>query len=512
MIRALFIVMIFALSRGYGQATFMAGGASPFQKNGVSIAISVWIEGYPATDASLFGAATYKFEISTINAVITKRIDYKGKTYYSTDFNSQLDGYFGRLEVTGITGSGYIDGLKDCKKFFFNGQGEGSIHSIFCTPENGKKLQITGFDITDVRVTGISELQRKIDELEDALKKQEEQKKLGEEQKKKQTEGMTSTGQSATSPKKLEEKKLTTEEQAARTAIARAQVFESEGDRLYDLGASYFPEALENYRKAQSIYQTERVKNKMDKIDGLYSAAQGLNDLGNSTLDFLDNIDPTNKFAWVHKYIRYERLLTDKKNLVNNLTQDQEPSALVIGLGGHSDFIAMDFNLGRFQSISYPRQIFGNYNGNADDYYLSESAEIRNTGLITSGAIGFYLPGLVFGRSLQGVEAYAQVGVDALWGFSSQFKATDFSISESSWDLKISTRKILGLNYRKPGSKIGFGLTYNMVRVIDSEDKGTIQLNYKGGNYNYDSYWLSNPKTIFRYNIISFVFLFSFEN
>lgn len=128
-------------------------------------------------DGNLMGSISCSITLTSLgvnNNLFTMPtfINYKGRKYYKNEYNSQLEPFFQNLTVTGVNIENTTNSFSDCNKWQMNSFAPGSKTSIFCKPIDKNKIE---FEILSIQVTsmsGVRELQRKIDELESQKKEE----------------------------------------------------------------------------------------------------------------------------------------------------------------------------------------------------------------------------------------------------------------------------------------------------------------------------------------------------
>lgn len=130
-------------------------------------------------NTNLLGSRLYRVSFQGFALDPVKKlngIDYKGTHYGYHDFDGALIPYFDKVEVTSVSMTVYVEGLKDCKLFSYAAWQPGNDERLFCEPLKDVKLRISDVKISSAGTSGVIDLQNKIRELERAKAQAEKNK------------------------------------------------------------------------------------------------------------------------------------------------------------------------------------------------------------------------------------------------------------------------------------------------------------------------------------------------
>lgn len=434
------------------------------------------------------------------------RINYKGKIYDFFSFNRELVPFFEKLIIRSVHITLETNNLIDCPEIIGTDIQLGGTFSGFCTPKTTKNnVSLTIKSIKISRVDGISELQKKIDELE-AEKKKQEQNKAKVEQLKTEADNLYNEKKYASAIEKFEEileiepsnhyaklrkesaerelrssGKTTQQNKTNNTSTnsssssgqaelrrRQAMALEQEGDEYYKLNNLVL--ALEKYKQAQSLYYTTAVENKIKEIDHYYNLAKGLNELGKNIDVAIEKADPKQRTNFSHVAIRYEQGIRQpeyKGNMdfygARSLTGDFVFHRLGMSFGTR---------MGYKESQSIYRTTGAGIGNSSIIFDETASARLRGFNMGLFG--GLNIPINVNKLHLQ---LYGNYGFDMILG---RFKldARNFILNEKGNDMMFFTALSFGINWQIPNSTVGIGLCYSFLNV---RDEGTShELNYIG--------------------------------
>lgn len=137
----------------------------------------------PGDNHNLFGSISYTIKLESLGVTnnmhgLPTNISYKGKTYYRNSFGAELVPFFNDLKVITVNVSNTSSSFQDCNKLGGSSLMKvGETLNSFCKPKNKDNVTITITDIKVASMEGITQLKRKIDEIEKQLKDDEEAKK-----------------------------------------------------------------------------------------------------------------------------------------------------------------------------------------------------------------------------------------------------------------------------------------------------------------------------------------------
>lgn len=481
-------------------------------------------------------------------------IDYKGKRYYKNDFDDQLQSYFENLKVVSIDVQHTTQSFKDCDyldgwKFIKVGQ----KFSGFCAPKDKNNVSIEVNDLVIQSMSGVRELQKKIDEIENNLKKiKEEIKKLEQEASNyfnqkdfssaianyeeillldpnnvlakrnivkaenelKINNSTNNNNQNSTKNNNNNSNNNTYVE----NNISRAYKLDNEANNLIAQGR--IAEGINKYNEAQKLsFSPERAKiiQNYTLYSGVSQLSDGVNQLFENMDQAIKEIDPKDMLSWKYLMLGYE------KSAPNENLENPIPESIYLGVNVDLFvFLNLQFRGGWIQTPSIIYNIESRASSPSWSSYSSipENVSINQNGYFAGMSFGLNIPLSAFWQDKRPYFLLsANYGYDWMFTGKQQAKGTEFSLSESNdFDYTTPSRFTVSLTYQFPKSKIGLSLfytTYNIKPIEFSKE-----LDYIGDNSFYQTRSFRtteadkfNPNQIDKYSTfgISLIKLFGSE-
>jgi len=242
-------------------------------------------------------------------------------------------------------------------------------------------------------------------------------------------------------------------ERQAQMNMWRANLLEEEADILYNKGALYISQALAKYQKAQKLYPTARVQQKIDSINSFYVLAEVLDKTGEAVDNLVYDLDSEEKTRRTYLFVKYSGLYGDFSKLSNPDMQSSRGG--VIGLSLSRLFITWEVRGGYMETpiLEYNLRA-GGFQPNPSSY--SELVQIQGA-MITGGtSIGINIP-------LKSFMVYAMYGGDFGEAINSNVLTEGFRTDEipryPSWWSKFTIGTVVDI----PKTKLSLGINYDFI-------------------------------------------------
>lgn len=242
-----------------------------------------------------------------------------------------------------------------------------------------------------------------------------------------------------------------------------------EGDRLYKLGVTFYPAALQKYKQAQANYYSPDVQRRVDEITSWLTLGQLIVDGGKALDNLAEKVDPNKKTRWAYMGFNYTGFGGNYSKIKNGA--DHKPMEGLVAFTGHRLFISFEMRMGYYASPVYEYVVTGVSNSSTPYTIQAQNGAI---GLGLSGGINIPLKSLVL---------YAMYGFDVKpFPVTSKVSPGTFSFDETDFKnelLGFETRTTFGAMFKIPHSKVSIGAQY-ILHNIKGEDDGASPLKYSG--------------------------------
>ncbi len=440
---------------------------TPYREQGMMVSVLANFELSWDESHGLLGSRNYKLMLTTLTGTpdYGKGFEHRGKIYHINDFDGRLESFFQMVRITGITYRVHIDDLKEsyCRLYYSENAFQGSYQTKFCEP-TGSAVAIRNIEISRIHLSGIHDLRRRIDQMESELAD-----RIARER--------ADSSASATRPPLNNNTVVTTPDQLALQRMrASAQALEAEGDRLNAMGSAFAMQALQKYQEAQSVFYTDRVQAKINRINGEIQLAQGLIELGGAVTRELDEItdllDPQGKTSWSGLSFVY----------VGELGSFGDADAIM----PNATFISMGMN---FLAISFDARV-GYYTLPVREYSIYRQGWNRTIPQTAELSVNAWGPGFSAGFNLPAKHfmIYGLYGVDFLFETKYRVRANDFVYDNDLYPGPSSerlNRLSTGVNFQIPGIKMVMGVSYNIYTLPGKDPSHLGRLEYVGNDSSY---------------------------
>lgn len=496
------------------------------EKDGISLLVDVNLEIRRKKDpdggySNHFGSDNFTVSLTGLGTIVKGcQISYNGKIYSCA---GELRPYFDAIQVTTLSMTVSIDGLKDCPQFSYAAwkmqPGYNTI-TRFC--QQTSNLSITGINISSVSVSGIEALKAKIQELEAGKGDQEKVKDLlrdasihinqGEHKKAltkyeevlridpENHEAMINRDNivakikhtESSRPAVASDKDNHEEVQQANgyNPYLHAGQLESEADALLKSGNAQG--AAQKYAEANTVMYSEERARKLELValHGIAAYTTEAFQLLSSAIDNAEKrLDPDGKFDWKFIGMTYETAIPSADGVVFS-----QP-ALDVQLS----FLSFAFGV-KFGYLNNQMQYFSveRINSWGQEERLSESVTLGSKGISLEVSVGFNIPVRNFSiRPMYGIMLLApdNYSINRNENFLLEGFVPDFDTGKIN-------RASLGFYYQIPGTRVGVGIQFNYLFQrryhfgFDRDDQ--IELRYVGSDPDYQSstaFYIANPKT-----------------
>ena len=440
-------------------------------------------------------------------------IDYKGKRYYKNDFDDQLQSYFENLKVISVDVLHTTQSFKDCEYLQgWNFLKVGQKFSGFCEPKDKNNISIEISDLIIRSMSGVRELQKKIDEIENDIKnKNEKIKKLEREASQyfdqkdyesaianyeeilliepnnvlakrniAKAENELKINNSANNGSQKSTKNKNSSNTFVENNLSRAYRLDNEAKNLISQGK--IAEGLNKYNEAQRLSfspQRAKVIENYSLYNGVSQLSEGVNQLFENMDQAIKEIDPDDMLSWKYLMIGYEKSFSD-----SNL---EKPIPESIYLGVNIDlfvFLNLQFRSGWMQTPSIIYNVEGRATTPSSSSYNSipEQVSINQNGYFAGMSLGLNIP---LSALWQDKRPYfllsANYGYDWMFTGKQQVTGNEFMLSQSNdFDYTTPSRLTISLAYQFPKSKIGLSFFYTAYKIKPIESSK--DLDYTGEN------------------------------
>jgi hypothetical protein len=292
-------------------------------------------------------------------------------------------------------------------------------------------------------------------------KEAEDKKKAGEvktDDTKLKKEDVDKTGEQKQEVKETKKTKVEEPEseslREAKRKMYEAGLYSNEGERLYKMGEAFWPAALEQYKKAQTIWRTDQVQERINSIAAASELSKSVDRLGKKIDDGVSIIDPLGKTKHLFWFINYGGLKPNFKKI--EAVDDHSARDVSFGINGSRLFINYEARL-IYQST--PKVT---YTTNLPSENVWVSSEKLGLGL--SG--GLSVPMFKNALCIYGNYGY-NIGLDVKTtipeGYEILEEHSDVTNDYTTW--KPSTPLVIGritggVYIKIPKTKIGVNLSY----------------------------------------------------
>lgn len=497
------------------------------EKDGVGLLVDVDIEIKRRKDpdgnySTHFGSDNFTVTLKGLGTIVDRcQIVYNGKSYSCTD---ELRPYFDAIQVTALSMTVGVSGLKDCPQFSYAAwkmqPGYNTI-TRFC--EQTGNLSITDISISSISVDGINELKAKIRELEkrdvnqekiktllneasvhkntgeldQAIAKYEEVLKVDPENyeatvnrdnllsKKKESEGKSNSGSS-----KKKNSSDNSQQANGYNPYTHAAQLEAEADALLKSGNAQA--ATQKYAEANKVMYSEDRAKKLELV-----AVQGIAAYTSEAFQLLTNaideaesrLDPEGIFDWKFIGLTYESAIPNASGTVfSQPALDIQLSFLSFAFGAKFGYVQNQMQYFKVERI----------NSWGVDERLPEEVTLGSKGLNLELSIGFNIP-------IKNFSIRPMYGIAVLAPNNYSLERNDDFVLEGfvpDFDTGKLNRASLGLCYQIPNTRMGFEITFNYLFQrryhfgFDRNDQ--IELKYVGSNPDYqasNAFYIANPRT-----------------
>lgn len=497
------------------------------EKDGVSLLVDVDLEIRRKKDpdgnySNYLGSDNFIVTLTGLNTLVNGcEIKYNGKIYPCT---GDLRPYFDAIQVTAISMTVTVDGLKDCPQFSYAAwkmQPGYNTVTRFC--QQTSSVSITDISISSVSISGIDELKARIKELEKVDGNQEKIKSLLNEasvhknknefdlaiakyeevlridpenyeatinrnnilSSRKQSENKSNNGQS--------DKKNSQDEarnSSAYNPYTHAGQLEAEADALLKSGNAQA--ASQKYADANKVmYSEERAKKlELVALHGIAAySTEAFQLLVNAIGEAERRLDPDGKFDWKFIGLTYETAIPNSDGVVFS-----QPA-----LNVQLSFLSFAFGV-TFGYMQNQMQYFAveRINSWGQEERLPETVTLGSKGINLEVSIGFNIP-------VKNFSIRPMYGIALLSSDNYSIERNDhFELKEFIPEFETGklNRASLGLYYQIPHTYMGVGIHFNYLFQrryhfgFDRDDH--IELNYIGSNPDYQSstaFYVANPRT-----------------
>ncbi|WP_333626164.1 hypothetical protein [Sphingobacterium siyangense] len=413
--------------------------------------------------------------------------DYGGKTYNYVQFPA-----INKIKVTSVTGRLVVvssclpvkDRIKENVTIYIGGplDNSGSLggnnmilsekdYQNFTNCNNNVRFEIKSinYDYDDVHAAINARL---------TTEKNKTKKDSGEQLKDRVDQpeaGLTDKGdkkdnnESITNKRDQKKKAEEIESEASREAkrkMYEASLYSSEGERLYKMGVTFWPAALEQYKKAQTIWRTDQVQERINSIAAVSELSKSVDKLGENIDNKVSIIDPLGKTKHLFWFINYGGLKPNFKKIEG--IDDQNVRDVSFGINGSRLFINYECRL-IYQST--PKVAYTTNLPNENVWVSSEKL-----GLGLSG--GLSVPMFNNALCLYGNYGF-NMGLDVKTtvpdGYEILEEHSDVTNDYTTWkpSTPVAIGRITGGIYiRIPKTKVGINLSYvnSWFKTSKSED------------------------------------------
>lgn len=534
-----FLVMFFSCCTILAQNKLEVRAQTLYYDNYQGMEITLAPKFETTISESLFGERAYAITLTSLGFVNNMFnqptfIDYRGKRYYANHFDDALVPFFENLKVNSVNIQNSFRGT-NCNDFSMNTFKPGSKASKFCKPltySSSFEVEITSIRVTSM--SGIRELQKKIDEIEKELKKTKEKINSLEHSAnlyyingnyelaiKDLEELLTLDPENKKALRNLEDYQNKLEEQSTKnnsktsgssktknnnkntfTNFTLANRLDNDANQLIAQGK--VQEGLNKYQQAQRLNYSEARAKQIEHYSlylGVSQLSQGVNELFDNLDASTKELDPKNMLGWQYFMIGGEKSFLEKNN--NNPI----PESLFFGVTTDLFIFGnLQFRTGWMQTPSTIYNLESRLLNPSWSTYndISEKVSIYQSGYFAGISAGLNLPlNALWDDKKPYLQLSVNYGIDWMFGGNQKIIGDEFIFdTDEEFDYVTLKKTSFSLSYQFPKSKLGVSIYYNLYNIESIDLNKNLLYNGNSNTIYQNSVFRTNGRDQFNPNQI----------